>query len=383
MTTTPVAFLRTLGGMFPPAGAPPISRPPIEYNWPPTLVISERPPKLVYLDLNHWVALAKALSGHRDGAPFREALAACVDAVDRRAAVFPLADAIYYEVSRIASLRQRRDLAEAMRRVSGYAVVTSRSVIADHEVEALLDRVVGPRPEPVVPVAYLDWGVARAFGKVGGFRIVDEETGQDMTERVRSIHPLGPEGFDAVLADAELQLNRQVIEGPTTPEDEADLRRRGYNPYAAHEVALRRLRQELDQVARLDAEPEWRRGRTRDLIAAREVIIQLQAKIERALIARGTDGRMLFLAYEAARAAFDAMPSYDVAVTMKVEYHRDPSHVWRVNDIHDIDALGSTLPYCDIVVTDKAAASHARRTGLADRLGTTVLSRLDDLIALL
>ena len=383
MTTTPVAFLRTLGGMFPRAGAPPISRPPIEYNWPPTLVISERPPKLVYLDLNHWVALAKALSGHRDGAPFREALAACVDAVDRRAAVFPLADAIYYEVSRIASLRQRRDLAEAMRRVSGYAVVTSRSVIADHEVEALLDRVVGPRPEPVVPVAYLDWGVARAFGKVGGFRIVDEETGQDMTERVRSIHPLGPEGFDAVLADAELQLNRQVIEGPTTREDEADLRRRGYNPYAGHEVALRRLRQELDQVARLDAEPEWRRGRTRDLIAAREVIIELQAKIERALIARGTDGRMLFLAYEAARAAFDAMPSYDVAVTMKVEYHRDPSHVWRVNDIHDIDALGSTLPYCDIVVTDKAAASHARRTGLADRLGTTVLSRLDDLIALL
>jgi hypothetical protein len=92
---------------------------------------------------------------------------------------------------------------------------------------------------------------------------------------------------------------------------------------------------------------------------------------------------MLFLAYEAARAAFDAMPSYDVAVTMKVEYHRDPSHVWRVNDIHDIDALGSTLPYCDIVVTDKAAASHARRTGLADRLGTTILSRLDDLIALL
>jgi hypothetical protein len=383
VTTTPVAFLRTLGGMFPPAGAPPISRPPIEYNWPPTLVISERPPKLVYLDLNHWVALAKALSGHRDGAPFREALAACVDAVDRRAAVFPLADAIYYEVSRIASLRQRRDLAEAMRRVSGYAVVTSRSVIADHEVEALLDRVVGPRPEPFVPVAYLDWGVARAFGKVGGFRIVDEETGQDMTERVRSIHPLGPEGFDAVLADAELQLNRQVIEGPTTPEDEADLRRRGYNPYAAHEVALRRLRQELDQVERLDAEPEWRRGRTRDLIAAREVIIELQAKIERALIARGTDGRMLFLAYEAARAAFDAMPSYDVAVTMKVEYHRDPSHVWRVNDIHDIDALGSTLPYCDIVLTDKAAASHARRTGLADRLGTTVLSRLDDLIALL
>lgn len=72
-----------------------------------------------------------------------------------------------------------------------------------------------------------------------------------------------------------------------------------------------------------------------------------------------------------------------VAVTMKSEYHRDPGHVWRPNDIADIDALGSTLPYCDIVVTDKAAASHAQRTGLADGLGTTVLSRLTDLPPLL
>ena len=48
-----------------------------------------------------------------------------------------------------------------------------------------------------------------------------------------------------------------------------------------------------------------------------------------------------------------------------------------------IDALGSTLPYCDIVVTDRAVASHARQTGLAERLGTTVLSTLLDLPALL
>ncbi len=73
------------------------------------------------------------------------------------------------------------------------------------------------------------------------------------------------------------------------------------------------------------------------------------------------------------------MPSFDVAVTLKTEYHRDRLHHWTTNDIHDIDALGSTLPYCDIVVTDKAVASHALRTGLAERLGTVVLSQLNDL----
>lgn len=73
------------------------------------------------------------------------------------------------------------------------------------------------------------------------------------------------------------------------------------------------------------------------------------------------------------------MPSFDVAVTMKTSYHRDPNHRWRVNDIHDIDALGSNVPYCDVVVTDTAAATHANRAGLAERLGTVILSRLADL----
>lgn len=64
-------------------------------------------------------------------------------------------------------------------------------------------------------------------------------------------------------------------------------------------------------------------------------------------------------------------------------YHRDGHHRWTANDINDLDALGSTLPYCDVVITDKAAAEHATRTGLAGRLSTAVLHRLDDLLPLL
>lgn len=69
----------------------------------------------------------------------------------------------------------------------------------------------------------------------------------------------------------------------------------------------------------------------------------------------------------------------DEPVTLKTEYHRGSTHRWTTNDIHDIDALGSTLPYCDIVVTDRAIASHAKRTGLTERLETVALARLADL----
>jgi hypothetical protein len=100
-------------------------------------------------------------------------------------------------------------------------------------------------------------------------------------------------------------------------------------------------------------------------------------------VERGAEFEAVFSDVERTRRVFDSMPSFDVAVTLKTELHRDPGHHWTTNDIYDIDALGSTLPYCDIVVTDKAMASCARRSGLMERLNTVVLSRLQDLPALL
>ena len=41
--------------------------------------------------------------------------------------------------------------------------------------------------------------------------------------------------------------------------------------------------------------------------------------------------------------------------------------------------MASTLPYCDFVVTDKAAASNAIRAGLGKRLNTVILARVADL----
>ena len=77
------------------------------------------------------------------------------------------------------------------------------------------------------------------------------------------------------------------------------------------------------------------------------------------------------------------MPSFDVTVTLKTEYHRDPNHSWTPNDVCDIQALATTLPYCDVVVTDKAVVSMITRSGLADRLNTVALRSLDDLVGYL
>ena len=106
-----------------------------------------RPPELVYLDLLDWIRLAKAMTGHADGKSATEVLEVCMR-VDCRA-LFPIADAIYIEVSKIKQHRQRRDIRLAIEALSGYFVVTSRPTIANHEIEAVLDQVIGPSPDPV------------------------------------------------------------------------------------------------------------------------------------------------------------------------------------------------------------------------------------------
>lgn len=352
----------------------------VPYLWPRTLQAPRRPPRLVYLDLNHWIALAKAQSAHPDGEKHRETLEWCCDAVDQGVALFPISDTIYMEISKIGQHRRRRDLLTVIERVSRFFVITSRDVIATHEVEALLDELVGPSPRPINSMNYLDWGLARAFGMVGGFRARSPD-GDDVTADVRASHPHGPDAFDAILAEATMNLNRRAIEGPS-PDEETEMRTLGWDPSALFEVSERRAKQEIEQVTRFDDDPTWRRGRIRDVVAAREVLIELNDTLNRGLAERSTDFADIFPEPETTR-RLDSLPSFDVSVTLKTSYHRDPSHRWTTNDVHDIDALASTVPYCDVVVTDKAACSHVTRTGLAQRLETVVLSDLARLPAAL
>lgn len=348
------------------------------YTWPEeTLYVPPRPPQIIYLDLNHWITLAKAAAEHPDGEDFQWVLDACVDAVTSGRAIFPISDTIYFEIAKIGQYRQRRDLREVIEQVSGYRVVTARSVISVHEIEAVLDAWVGPNPNPIGRMNYLDWGVARALGRVGGFKVESAE-GADVTDEVRLLHPGGPAAFDSLMAEAELDLNRYSIDGPT-PEEEPEMRRQGWDPMAAYKTAMKRAQQELDQVKTFNRDPRWRRGRIRDVVSAREILIEIQAPLAQGLFERGASLEDFMSTPENTRAAFDSMPSFDVAVTLKAALHKNPQHRWKPNDIADIDALGSTLPYCDVVVTDTAMASHAINTGLADRLQVNVLSRVCDL----
>jgi hypothetical protein len=198
----------------------------------------------------------------------------------------------------------------------------------------------------------------------------------DETDRARE--RMGAKAFDDFVTQANLLLERSALRGPT--DDEADdLRALGWNPEAVTQVGDRRAAEERDQRLRLDGEGRWRRGRLRDLVSARELIIEFQNILPRALAERGLVLADVASDEQSARAFVRAMPSTEVSIALKTAWHRNRDKQWTANDIHDIDAMSLSVPYCDIVVTEKACHHALQEARLGKRMHTALLRKLEDL----
>ena len=356
------------------ATAPSMSETAPQFVWPRLKDWPTHTVPLVYLDLNHWIYLAQARAGLSSGARFVPALEACRNACHSGAARFVLSGSHYMEVTKIRDPAQRLAIADVMEELTDFAVLVSRVVIMELELEATLNQFVVALP-PLPAVALVGRGVRHAFGIKSGLRIMGPDG--DATEQVRQ--RMGPKHFDAIVADANLLLERSALRGPTDEQVPA-LQQYGWNPAGAAGVAIRRAEEEQAQSARLNEEGgRWRRGRLRDVIAARELLIEFQNMLPRALAVRALTLEQLGSSLEAARTFIRSMPSTEVSIEIKTAWHRNSDKRWTPNDIYDIDALSLAVPYCDIVVTEKACHHLLNAARLGERMRTAILRRLDDL----
>jgi len=334
---------------------------PAELVW---ASVTRPPVPLVYLDLNHYIQLAKARRAANgqtgeDGRPIKvlpgyaELLAAARLAKAERRAMFPLSAVHFIEVqNRVPSPRQRRHVADVMEEFSGFVYLLGRPFLVQMEISAGLDKVYGI-PASYVPMPLLHNSVSAAFGRHGGFRFVDEH-GNDAERQRRE--EVGDEEYERQMAEMNYMAERRLLEGPQDSQL-AYLRTLGYAP-ETYEVGVQsRLDFERQTSMILENDPQWRRnGRLRDVIFARDVGHEWIELFVRHLQQREEDG---FRHDEPEApdlvALWAAMPQVQVAVSMKAHYHRDPARGWKTNDIADVDALAVAYAYCDAVLTDRQA----------------------------
>lgn len=371
--------------MSDPSGAAP------ELLWPARLVLPQK--RTVYLDLNHWIALSQAATGHREGRRYFDTLDAC-KAAAQAGVVFPISSVSYIEVSKIKDPRQRAHLTEVMGELSGFRTVASHPLIVTMELDAAISARLGVPSRARQDLAYLGTGVGYAFGQVLTPTFSDLP-GDEHTRQVAAVY--GPNLLRKLMFDFE----RFALQGPEDDEA-ADLRRTGWDPDAAWKIAIERAGEERAQAARLEAvrsgvartaeeqlavdstdRKDWRKGRLRDAIAVRELtkcIWDLFSDVM-AWYGRPTIEQLWGDERDQGRAFIRQMPSSEVAIELKTTLHKDAARGarWLPNDVTDIDQLAMTVPYCDVVVTDKAAADALLKARLDERCSTTLLRSLKDL----
>jgi len=345
------------------------------FVWPRLL----KPPPgdilFVYFDLNHWIGLAKALTGHPQGKDFLGVLDACRAALFQGTAAFVLSGTIYAEMLKIKDPAQRLDLAHVMEELTDFSTLISREVVMECEISAMLDPVAKlPSPLPNVPL--VGRGVRHAYGLSSGIGIVNA-SGEDASDEFHA--ELGDAPFERTMEEMFVKAERSMLRGPSDQEEDQALRAIGYLPEGPRGVMENRAEQERNFKTRLDADPHWRRGRLRDLVSYRELEIEFQHMLPRALHERGLVLEDLIMDDESARVFVCSMPTTKVAIEIKTAWHRNGQRNWTVNDIDDIDAMALAVPYCDVVVTEKACRHILTVAGLPERMGTAILDKLSEL----
>jgi hypothetical protein len=345
----------------------------VEYAWPDALEIPTNGAPLVYLDLNHWIGLAKAAVGHADGVRFRPAL----DQLRAADAIFPLSLAHYMEMTGIKDARQRRDIADVMEALSGFICLMPRSVIVPTEIDAAIRQIVPGLRRQHDPIPLLGLGVLQAFGRSGGLRVKSAKG--DITESARADWKDGPAAFDAWKVEAERTLDRSVLRGPADDDALSKLTALGWEATVARRIAEERVQHEREQTERLDRKPHWRRGRIRDIVAARYLSFEVNEPLTDTLAAHGLRLTEIAGSPDIARRFTDCMPSGDVWISLLTAAHRNGQTKWTANDIFDFDALSVAVPYCNAVVTERHARHVLKAMGVPERLKTEIFASLDEL----
>lgn len=323
--------------------------------WPSGLSLPARPPQLVYLDTMGYINLAKVAVGTAPPG-YGLLLEACRRVRDEGRALFVLSSTHVIEVFNIIIAAQRRSLVAVMEEVSGFNYLLGRPQIQRLEVESALAEMAALAPPVREPIGLVGPSLFWAFGMRGGLVIHGAPDPDAAAEQLRQRLGSDPDG--AAMASVNRWTERELLTGPEDHND-PELRSLGYTLDGWRRILEQRAQLERDLVPMLDADPQMRRRRLRDVINAREMFHELNRAITSATAAANTMiGDVVEGDRTKARDFNDTMPSTRVAVSLKERYHRNPQHKWTPNDIHDIDALAIAVPYCDAVFTDKAARNQ-------------------------
>lgn len=318
----------------------------------------------VYLDQMKWIGLALAETGHDRGADFVEPLAIFKQAVAEGRARFPLSATHYFETGKTQNARRRIDLAATMTGLAGTLRIAPPDIIVPWEIRRALIELVG-LPDAVPDLQLFGPGIAHAVGSPTlRYSALTQNTDPDLPDSMRR--------RVEQLMEAEFEENILALNSPGGTLDEMKL-------------VLREIKRVTDDAFVSGQEyvatliDKLGPGRLDEVMLAAtfaDIIVPLKNAAHELGVSLEDDifapGKMLSL--------IERMPSRVVEMSLRRQRQANPQKAWHGNDLNDVAALAVTVPYCDVVVTERSWSAMLNDAKVPQRFGTMVTPRLDRLI---
>jgi hypothetical protein len=309
-------------------------------------------PKLVVLDTNHWIALARVHHGRSQDAVAVDALVALRAATKERRILIPITDINLGEASGSENEDRRKRLAEFMVDLSGNFSLSSHLHAAPIEIGNAIASVYqhGTLSVPA-RTQLIRWGVLHAVG----------------VHPVTAGNPQIDQFLNDVLDYPEVSVSAMV---------HAANRDLLYKINRAEAEAMRRA----DAIRQLDQQMDVEQRHRLELSNLNTDVL------DRLLQALGIDATVFhaWLGADDHCARFwHAVPGIDVLLTLFLERDRSLDAKTHRNDGRDLSLLKIAVPYANIVMSERLWAHLTNKTGLATKYGTEVTADLRQLPDLL
>lgn len=279
--------------------------------------------------------------------------------VKERLVRFPLSSTHYIELARARSGRRRNDVGAVMNEFSRQETIAASTDLLPGEIDrACRDR--WGLPTGLREVAVFGYGAAHAFNSLPEVRFhapaelpVDDETRALIEEHYSR------------------EMEKALITGPL-----ADYPFDGIDPVAQHDGMRQRHAREEREVGETIRSLGFRGERFRDAWTAR-MLAELIPPATEAMLRAGLSPALLTeLGKDGMTAFLHDLPVASAVFEIRYRRHRNPALGWTANDINDMHALATAVVHCDVVVTERHAASIMREAGLDTRHSTVILTDL-------
>lgn len=293
------------------------------------------PARIIYLDQNKWIELARALTG-KATPQLIQVLDILRESKRLGLNVFPLSLAPFIETNKRRDLKSRSRLGSLMWELSDNWTLASPAAIQRWELDRALSITLNRRLNER-PFFLLGTGLTHASDHLPAIRL---DPNRLLPERLRS----------SAEELADRLLTKSVLTGlsPWGEPPKPDLS----GPAKKFSDGLLQARARL-----LSADPDLQKR-----AGYAQVLVDMLEDIHRALAFHGiAEAEFFGLGAERLTGFVDAMPSTRIDMHLRLQWVRNQQLKTRLSDLNDFEYVGTAAAYCDVVVTENQLADLLNR----------------------